>query len=164
MKRALGVDVGGVIIDTSDGGIENPFFGEDGFVQARVHYFAFSVLKDLNVLFHGQVYVVSKCHSRMERKICAWMEVHDFSRRTGIPFDHIYFCKERNEKAPLCLNLEISDFVDDHLDVLHYLHSVPYKYLFQGHPDDIEEYQNLLPFVHHVHNWLELGQQLHRSF
>ena len=43
---------------------------------------------------------------------------------------HVHFCNERSEKEAICRELGVTHFIDDHLEVLLYLKSVPYRFLF----------------------------------
>jgi len=81
---------------------------------------------------------VSKCGERVEGLSRAWLAHHRFAERTGIPVDHVRFCRERADKAIHCRELGITDFVDDRPDVLGYLDGiVERRYLFGPQSDPV---------------------------
>jgi len=131
----LGVDIGRVIIDGSahpEGG-DTAFFSGDTAQMLRTPAVAdaFEVLPRLVAHFSGRVWLVSKCGERVQRRTLQWLEHHDFAARTGIPVEHVRFCRQRPEKAVHCAELAITHFVDDRLDVHQALRNlVPYRYLF----------------------------------
>ena len=89
------------------------------------------VLPDLVGRFDGRVWLVSKCGERVQQRTLAWLDHHHFYDRTGIPRDHVRFCRARPEKADHCAELAITDFIDDRVDVMAALRSVvDRRYLF----------------------------------
>jgi hypothetical protein len=74
--------------------------------------------------FGGQVWLVSKAHTRMQEKTRLWLRHHAFFERTGIAPGNLRFCFERHEKAGHCRDLGLTHFVDDRLDVLGHLEGV----------------------------------------
>jgi hypothetical protein len=135
----LGVDIGRVIIDGSshpDGG-DTAFLrgGLAGALRTPPMAGVFDVLPRLVERFGGRAWLVSKCGERVQRRSLAWLDHHDFWRRTGIPRDHVRFCRERPEKAGHCRDLGITDFVDDRVDVHEALRGVVARsYLFGPQP------------------------------
>lgn len=148
----LGVDIGRVII-----GGESPAPGEDtsffeGGIEAAVRTPAvegvFETLPLLVERFGGRVWLVSKCGERTEQRTLAWLDHHDFYDVTGIPADHVRFCRARADKAIHCRELAITDFVDDRLDVLEALRGVvARRYLFGP------QRQPVPPEVTHAPDW-----------
>jgi hypothetical protein len=142
-ERRLGVDIGRVIIDggtTAVGGGEDTAFvvgGEKAALATPPVAGAFDALALLVGRFDGRVWLVSKCGERVEARTRAWLVHHRFHERTGVPADHVRFCRERADKAIHCRELGITDFVDDRPDVLGHLRGVvERRYLFgpQEHP------------------------------
>jgi hypothetical protein len=135
----LGVDIGRVIIDGSahpDGG-DTAFFTGDTAQMLRTPAVAgvFAVLPRLVARFGGRVWLVSKCGDRVQRRTLHWLQHHDFAARTGIPAEHVRFCRRRPDKAIHCAELGITHFVDDKLDVHAALRDlVPHRYLFGPQP------------------------------
>ncbi|MEV4478158.1 hypothetical protein [Micromonospora coxensis] len=154
----LGVDVGGVIIELSDGDDDTSFFGPaylrtppvDGVVEA---------LAAVVPLF-DEVHVVSKCAEPTERRTRHWLAHHGFHARTGIGPERLHFCRTRPEKGPIAARLGLTHFVDDRLEVLGHLDTVPHRYLFRPRPDEVEAYREHLPGVRRVQSWPELAAEL----
>ncbi len=129
----LGVDIGRVIIGGGGpGGNDTQFFSGDTarMLATPAVPGAFDTLARL-VPHFAQVWLVSKCGERVQRRTRQWLDHHDFAARTGIPGDHLRFCLKRPEKAGHCADLGITHFVDDKLDVHQALRGVvPHRYLF----------------------------------
>ena len=63
-----------------------------------------------------------------------WLQCVDFFSRTGLQPDHVWFCLQREDKASICRELEISHFIDDRVHVMQILRGVvPHLCLF-GEP------------------------------
>src|SRR5690606_35305668 len=127
----LGVDVGGVVIDRVADGTDTSFFGDDPMSTPAVRG-VFTALAALTPAFDGRVYIVSKAGPRTAQRTRDWMAVHRFAERTGVPEENLHFVRERPDKAPVAARLGVTHFVDDQLDVLDHLESVPHRYLFTG--------------------------------
>jgi len=131
----LGVDIGRVIIDGSShpSGDDTAFFagGIDNALRTPPVDGVFATLPELVERFGGRVWLISKCGERVQRRTLAWLDHYEFYDRTGIPASHVRFCRARPDKAIHCRELEITDFVDDRLDVLEALRGVvARRYLF----------------------------------
>lgn len=131
-QSILGVDVGGVIVDRVAEGQDTSSFGSRPLLTPAVP----GVFDALAVLtegpFEGRVHIVSKAGSRVAANTEAWLEHHALFRRTGIPAGNLHFVRTQADKAPVCARLGITHFVDDRLDVLASLTTVPHRYLFAG--------------------------------
>lgn len=127
----LGVDIGRVIIH-GDGPDTNFIGGTDAdAMNAPAMDGVFESLARLRARFEGRVWLVSKCGPRIEMRSRAWLDHHRFFEATGIPRDNLRFCKNRKDKAPICLELGIGFFVDDRADVLVPMAGVvPHRFLF----------------------------------
>ncbi|XVV17080.1 hypothetical protein ACQP2X_22690 [Actinoplanes sp. CA-131856] len=115
---------------------------------------AFETLRSLVPLF-DDVWLVSKCGERVQRRTRQWLDHHDFDARTGIPRDHVRFCLKRPEKAIHCAELGVTHFIDDKLDVHQALRGVvEHRYLFGP--------QRLTPpaWVTPVKDWTELSARM----
>ncbi|WP_179855389.1 hypothetical protein [Paractinoplanes atraurantiacus] len=144
--RRLGVDIGRVIID----GVGDPA----AMPGAPAVPGAFETLRRLVPLF-DQVWLVSKCGERVQRRTRQWLDQHDFAARTGIPRDHLRFCLRRPDKAIHCAELGITHFIDDKLDVHQALRGVvAHHYLFGP--------QRATPpsWVTPVKDWAELSARM----
>jgi len=127
----LGVDIGRVII--AGDGPDTSFVGgtEAEAMRAPVMPGAFESLKRLCQRFEGRVWLVSKCGPKVEKRSRAWLDRTRFFPSTGIPYGQLRFCRERKDKAPICVELGISFFVDDRFDVLDAMRDlVPHRFQF----------------------------------
>ncbi|MEV4351155.1 hypothetical protein AB0J83_42400 [Actinoplanes sp. NPDC049596] len=155
--RNLGVDIGRVIIDGGGpGGADTQFFSGDTtrMLATPAVPGAFETLARLVPLF-DQVWLISKCGERVQRRTRLWLDHHEFATRTGIPRDHLRFCLKRPDKAIHCAELGITHFIDDKLDVHEALRGiVPYRYLFGP--------QTVTPptWVTPTADWTELGTRM----
>ncbi|MDG4780503.1 hypothetical protein O7614_12705 [Micromonospora sp. WMMD961] len=152
--RRLGVDIGGVIIEPADEDADTSFFGAH-YLRTPVVDGAFDALAALGPDF-DEVHLVSKCGEATERRTREWLAHHDFAERTGIPVERLHFCRTRPDKAPIAERLGLTHFVDDKLEVLGYLTSVPHRFLFRPRPAEVAARTALLPLVHRVESWPEL--------
>ncbi|MGC4869788.1 hypothetical protein ACLQ3B_30595 [Micromonospora sp. DT53] len=152
--RRLGVDIGGVIIEPADEDADTSFFGAH-YLRTPAVDGAFDALAALGSAF-DEVHLVSKCGEATEGRTRQWLTHHDFSARTGIPVERAHFCRTRPDKAPIARRLGLTHFVDDKLEVLGYLDSVPYRFLFRPRRAEVAAHAALLPHVHRVESWSEL--------
>lgn len=152
--RRLGVDIGGVIIEPADDDADTSFFGAH-YLRTPVVVGAFDALAALGAAF-DEVHLVSKCGEATERRTREWLAHHDFPARTGIPVERVHFCRTRPDKAPIAGRLGLTHFVDDKLEVLGYLDSVPHRFLFRPRKGEVAAHAALLPRVRRVESWSEL--------
>jgi hypothetical protein len=133
----VGVDVGRVLISAADedGASDTSFLsGSDAAaLETPATPGGFEAVAELVRATGGRVWLVSKCGARVEALTRRWLEHHGFHERTGVPREHLRFCRARREKREHALALGLTHFVDDRLDVLGFLRGVvPHLYLF-GH-------------------------------
>lgn len=103
----------------------------------------------------AEVWLVSKCGERTQRRTELWLAHHRFFERTGIEPDHVRFCRRRADKAVHCRELGITHFVDDRRDVLDAMRGVvPHRYLFGPQSEPIP------PDVVHTPNWTDVRAAL----
>ncbi|WBB69751.1 hypothetical protein [Micromonospora sp. WMMD812] len=152
--RRLGVDIGGVIIEPADDDADTSFFGRN-YLRTPSVAGVFDALAALAGAF-DEVHLVSKCGEATEQRTREWLSHHDFHRLTGIPTSRLHFCRTRPAKAPIARRLGLTHFVDDKLEVLSYLDSVPHRYLFRPRPAEVAAHAAHLPVVHRVESWPEL--------
>jgi hypothetical protein len=131
----LGIDIGRVIIGpVDDDGVADTSFlsgTPDDAMRTEPTPGAFAAIAHLTDAFAGQVWLVSKCGPKVQAKTLRWLDHWRFWTATGIPPDHIRFCRERRDKAIHCADLAITHFIDDRVDVLtHLVGLVPELYLF----------------------------------
>lgn len=156
MTSILGIDVGGVIIDRKKNDQSDTSLFGPNYLKAHAVEGAFQSIKQLHGLFGGKVFIVSKCGQNIERKTREWMEANRFHEETGVPKENLRFCRARADKAPICEALGITHFIDDKLEVLSYLRSVPRKYLFGPSLTEMETWKEHLPDVRVVSTWDEI--------
>jgi hypothetical protein len=84
----------------------------------------FDVVPALVRWFEGRAWLISKAGPRIEALTWRWLEHHRFFERTGIPPTHARFCRRRDEKRIHALELQLTHFVDDRVDVLEHLRGV----------------------------------------
>jgi hypothetical protein len=114
----LGVDVGRVLV-SGEGSDTSFFSASDELALATPEVpGAIAAVVRLARLLQGRVWLVSKCGPRIQQRTRAWLDHVGFYASTGLPADHVHFCRERKEKAPICKRLGISAFIDDREDVL----------------------------------------------
>jgi len=144
-NEALGVDIDNVLVRDSA-----PVDG------------AFEALNQLvNRRFANQVYLVSKCALEQERKTIQWLVDQGFFDRTGVKRAHVYFCRERSDKAGICKKLGITHFIDDRLEVLSALLSVAHLYLFQPDSEEMRQWtQSLTKQLTLVYSWQDVLDNL----
>ncbi len=156
MIERLGVDIGGVLIDRINDNTDTSFFG-DNYLRTTAVPGAFDAIMELSERrFGGHIHLVSKCGPRVEQKSRDWLAHHDFFRTTGVDPAHLHFCRQRQEKAPICETLGLTHFIDDRLEVLGYLTSVPNLYLFHPTAGEVEKHARHLVRVHRVESWDEV--------
>jgi hypothetical protein len=117
----LGVDIGRVIIDGSShpqGGDTAFFQGDEDCMLATPEMDgAFDAIARLTQVFDGRVWLVSKCGERVQGRTERWLRAHRFFEYTSIADDHVRFCRARPEKRIHCVELGLTHFVDDRVDV-----------------------------------------------
>jgi tRNA(Leu) C34 or U34 (ribose-2'-O)-methylase TrmL len=131
----LGIDIGRVIIDgpAHPGGGDTAFFSGDESTMLATPEVpgAVPAIERLTRLFDGRVWLVSKCGDRVRARTLRWLAHHDFHRRTGVPADHVRFCRTRPDKRIHCTALALTHFVDDRADVHEAIRDVVgHRYLF----------------------------------
>jgi hypothetical protein len=157
----LGVDIGGVIIQPMDDDADTSFFG-DNYLATPAMPGVFAALATLVDVFEGRVHLVSKCGEQTANRTRKWLAHHDFHGRTGVPAERLHFCRTRPEKAPIVARLGLTHFIDDRLEVLGYLTTVPHRFLFRPNDTEVRAYAEHLPGVRRVESWPELLTALDR--
>lgn len=127
----LGIDFGGVIGGGPDTTQDTSFWGGRPMETPQLPG-AFQAVRRLIALFDGRVWIVSKAYPRVEGLTRQWLDHHDIYTRTGLQRDSVHFVLERIDKAPMCVDLGITHFVDDRLDVLEHLTTVAHRLWFRA--------------------------------
>lgn len=161
-RDTLGVDIGGVVIDIDralDRTATDPMRRDD-FLSIPEVPDAIDSLAHLNAgKFAGRVHLVSKCDQKEEAHIIAWLRGMGFFSRTGIDISHLHFCRDREGKAGICKQYNITHFIDDRREVLASLRGVA-RYLFN--PTAAEHYRHSGPShdIVTVYSWASLAAML----
>jgi hypothetical protein len=145
---SIGVDIGRVII-AGDGPDTSFFTSDEAALRVPAVEGAVEGVARLVRAFSGRVWLVSKCGSNIQRRTLKWLEARDFWTQTGVPEDHVRFCKLRPQKADHARQLGLTHFIDDRADVLEALEGVVgNRYLF-GQP---QAPKDMIP----VESWRDL--------
>lgn len=127
----LGVDVGGVLVDRIRADGSDTSFFSDRFLETPAVEGAFETLARLGRERFGQrICIVSKCGPKVEEKTRLWLAHHKILDALGLDARALHFCRERRDKGPICKRLRVTHFIDDRMDVLTHLTSVPHRFLF----------------------------------
>lgn len=156
----LGVDIGGVIIERVNDDADTSFFSKN-YLKTPAMPGVFEVLRRLvSERFKERVYLVSKCGPNKQHKSREWLGHQDFFKKTGIYAGHVEFCLKRSDKAAICEKLGITHFIDDKLEVLGSLGTVPNKILFKPDEPEVKRYQFAYKQVRRVESWPEVEKLL----
>ena len=140
----LGIDIGRVIIDgPADSRADTGFFHGDEETMLSTPEMAgsFDAIRRLVARFDGRVWLVSKCGARVQARTERWLAAHDFFHRTGLPHDHVRFCRHRAEKRGHCEELGLTHFVDDQPEVHKAIRGVVrYQYFFGPQREAVPDY------------------------
>lgn len=132
MIKRIGIDVGGVIIDSLANDDTDTSFRGDDFLKTTAVPGAFDAVAQLvNQNGSENVFIISKCGPVIERKSRLWLTCSGFYQYTGFRLDNLFFCLDRAGKAPIAQKLGLTDFIDDKEEVLGYMQGiVDRRYLF----------------------------------
>jgi hypothetical protein len=158
MLHTLGVDIGGVLVGRREENITAPAASYLDEPEVAGAFESLRVLRDQ--LFGERIYLISKCGEKTQRQTLEWLEHHRFFEITGISRDHVLFCRKRHEKAVWCDVAGVTCFVDDRLEVLSYLETVPLRFLINGMSPEIERFRQHLKGTIQVVSWHELTKVL----
>eukprot|EP00439_Symbiodinium_sp_Y106_P060509 s309_g8.t4 len=148
--RRIGFDIGGVIVPHR----EDREDAEDIAGLTREDYL--QVEAGPGAL--ENVYIISKCGPETEARTREWMEHSGFFERTGIQRKNVHFCRDVKDKAPIVAKLELDGFVDDRIDVLRPMLSLPRvrPLLFMLNPEVSQDVLGLSPVF-----WIPRMEKLH---
>lgn len=155
-EPVLGVDVGGVIIRRAGFGDDTSFFGSQPLRTPAVDGMFEALATLTEAPFAGRVHVVSKAGPTTAANTRLWLEHHKFYDRTGISAENVHFVRHRADKAPICERLGVTHFIDDRVDVLDFLTTVPNRYLFLGGLGEAEPPREIPEWATVAHTWDEL--------
>jgi hypothetical protein len=150
-SEALGVDIGGVIIDRVSEDAQS-------YADAAAVEGAFEAIARLvQERFGARVWLVSRCEEAREPVLMAWLDRQAFFSSTGVMRQQVLFCRHRHDKATICRQLGVTHFIDDRLEVLsHLVGTVPHLYLLQSRAGGMDRFRQFLPHVRLVRGWSEI--------
>ena len=161
-SEVLGIDIGGVIIDRVSEDDQAQTMEHHSYAVSAAVEGAFEAIARLGQeRFRERVWLVSRCDEPREPVLAEWLERHDFFGSTGIARRQVLFCRQRHEKATICRQLRVTDFIDDRLEVLgHLVGMVPHLYLLRSRASDVDRFRRFLPYVRPIGRWSELVEAL----
>lgn len=138
----LGLDVGGVLVDRVSDRTDTSFMGNRPMETPAVKG-SLTAVQRLVVHFGQRVHIISKAGPQVAGLTTRWLTVHGYIEEyfssngvetdgVQIPRTNLHYVRSRREKDPVAHALGITHFVDDRLDVLDNLSSVPHRFLFTG--------------------------------
>ena len=117
--RRIGFDVGGVIADASQR-YTDPNRWPDGSDHLNTHITT-GIVEAIGTLVGDyepeNAFVISKCRPGVDVRTRQIFRHINFYERTGISPDNVYFCQDREGKVPIADELELTDIVDDRLEI-----------------------------------------------
>jgi len=150
----LGIDIGRVIINgpAHPGGGDTAFFEGDEQTMLATPEMpgCVAAIGRLVGRFDSRVWLVSKCGERVQARTERWLAAHDFYGRTGLPREHVRFCRERRDKRIHCAELGLTHFVDDHPEVHEAIHGTVDHHYFFG-----PQYEPVPDYGVHVPTWVD---------
>ncbi|MGI5214875.1 hypothetical protein [Plantactinospora sp. CA-290183] len=157
--EALGVDVGGVITDARAKGTERWLDSGSDYLNTPLNEGVIEALSRLSrQRFGSGIFLVSKCDPLTQETTRRFLHHIDFFARTGVPPENVHFCLGRKDKAPIVAQYGITHFVDDRLEVLSHMNTVPNRILFKPNEAEVDAHRQHLPHVTAVHSWTEVTQ------
>lgn len=142
--RVLGIDLGHTIYD----------------VDNRCAFpHAYRVIRRLvaeEVFRPENMHIVSRVTPEQELRAREFIMSSEFQSGTCIPIDRAHFCRERHEKAPICLKLGMTVFIDDRPGVLMHMPPRVQRILFNPTAEDLRDYSSAVRSMLIVQNWIEV--------
>lgn len=145
--NVLGLDFGGVISNQNTTTDLAP-----GIIEA---------MAILAPLFKYNIWIVSRVNDVDSRyRVFNYMTERKLWDQLHIPFGNIRFCLGREDKAPICKDLNISHFVDDHTEVLSHMTMVPYRYAFRTQASELLTHPPEKFGIQLFQNWNDIVQAI----
>ncbi|CAJ1376391.1 unnamed protein product [Effrenium voratum] len=125
----IGFDIGGVIVrhrDMFDSEVDTAGLTGEDYLEVQAAPLALeSLAAVVACLGAGNVHIISKCGPETESRTRQWMDKTGFFEKTGIQRENLHFCRDVKDKAPIVAELRLDGFVDDRIDVLRPMLSLP---------------------------------------
>lgn len=96
-----------------------------------------------------ELFIISRRNSDSQKSALNWLKKYNVL--PYIPLNNIFFVREDKEKEIIASKIKIDAFIDDSLDVLKELMSVPKKFLF----DNFKTHKNIPKNIIHINSWDE---------
>lgn len=107
-----------------------------------------------------EIYIISRANILNRVYFRLRLSLSGFWETTGIPASHVVFCWRNKDKAAICRKLKVTDFVDNRLDVLRHLESVPRRFALAPEKNEMQKFHPLLPFIQIAESWEKLTSVL----
>ena len=113
---------------------------------------AIAGVRQLVELANGGVWIVSKAGPKVEDWSREWLHTVGFFGSSGLWPSNLRFCRQREDKAGICQELQLTHFIDDRVHVMQILRNVvPHLILFNPSDDD----RRGTPWATAVKDWPE---------
>ena len=110
--------------------------------------------------FGENIFLVSKCGPRVQEITREWLVHQQFFEKTGINPEHIRFCLGWDDKAVICYELGITNFIDDRMRILSTLKTVKNLYLFRPRPTEIKLHSQFPSGVLRLNSWEDVLREI----
>lgn len=154
----IGIDIGGVIIDRVANGQLDTTFKISNYTKTPPIDGAFLSIKQLVTAAGARnIFLVSVVDQENQIKTDQWLHGNRFYEVTGMTPSNLKNCRQRQEKAIIAKELQLTHFIDDRPDVLeHMIGIVPNLYLFQTDTNTQISNNDSLTTVHGWSNVMKL--------
>lgn len=99
--------------------------------------------------FDYQLFIISRRNQDSQKPALIWLEKNDIF--LSIPRQNIFFVKEDRDKERIASKIGVEIFIDDSLDVLQEIKSVPQRFLF----DPFKVHKNISKEIKQISSWGE---------
>lgn len=148
IKDTLGIDLGKTIVHRVNG------------IQVLLPDADRVIRRLVSEKFGERVHIISRVTPEQQVRAEAWLRSTRFLQSVGIATDHLHFCAERRDKAPICHRLGITHFIDDRPEVMSHMPFIPHRFLFQANQEDVEKWQTNLSNTVRVESWIDIERHL----
>ncbi len=131
----LGLDIGNVI----------KVNGEDRLVDGFIN--AFIDIRIKTGISVENTYIISRVDDKAGRyNVLEFLYRHEIIP-IFVPKENVFFTLEKSEKAPIAHMLGLTHFIDDRMEVLHYMNKVKYKYALNPSLEQIQHWPSTTVYV-----------------
>lgn len=104
-----------------------------------------------------QLFIISRRNQKSQKPAMLWLKRNRIF--SYISPENIFFVKEDKDKEKIASKIRLDIFIDDSLDVLKELKSVPKKFLF----DPFKVYKNISKEINQIGSWDEFMNKISRK-